>query len=34
MNTLTMTRRKKDVAPNRQLAQAILNQYPDAHPSE
>ena len=27
MNTLTMTRRKKDVAPNRQLAQAILNQY-------
>ena len=27
MNTLTMTRRKKDVAPNRQLAQAILDQY-------
>ena len=27
MNTLTMARRKKDVTPNRQLAQAILDQY-------
>ena len=27
MNTLTMARRKKDVTPNRQLAQAILEQY-------
>ena len=27
MNTLTMARRKKEVTPNRQLAQAILDQY-------
>ena len=27
MNTLTMAKRKKDVTPNRQLAQAILDQY-------
>ena len=27
MNTLAMARRKKDVTPNRQLAQAILDQY-------
>ena len=27
MNTLSMTRRKKEVTPNRQLAQAILDQY-------
>lgn len=27
MNTLTMAKRKKDVNPNRQLAQAILDQY-------
>ena len=27
MNTHTMARRKKDVTPNRQLAQAILEQY-------
>ena len=27
MNTLTMARRKKDVTQNRQLAQAILDQY-------
>lgn len=27
MDTLTMARRKKDVTPNRQLAQAILEQY-------
>ena len=28
MDTLTMARRKKEVTPNRQLAQAILDQYP------
>ena len=27
MDTLTMARRKKEVTPNRQLAQAILDQY-------
>ena len=27
MNTLTMTRKKKELAPNRQLAQAIIDQY-------
>ena len=27
MNSLTMTRRKKEATPNRQLAQAILDQY-------
>ena len=27
MNTLTMARKKKELSPNRQLAQAILDQY-------
>lgn len=27
MNTLSMARKKKDVTPNQQLAQAILDQY-------
>ena len=27
MNTLTMARKKKELTPNRQLAQAILDQY-------
>ena len=27
MNTLTMTRKKKELSPNRQLAQAIIDQY-------
>ena len=27
MNTRTMTRKKKELSPNRQLAQAIIDQY-------
>ena len=27
MNTLTMARKKKELSPNRQLAQAIIDQY-------